>query len=331
MPYRPAWACLSEFLSRMAGSRTGFELLAYKAVLCSAWMSTVVLVYRALRDSPLHQATAILILGWLPLSVVDANVEGHNDILMVALLTGWLVSRNPASGVMLVASVLVKYATAPVMLVAAMDAWFRRSWRISIALVVVAMIGGAVFVHEWNGGALLAGLRPNQGFHAYSAVAFVYFSARALGLDGIVAAIPVVAVRLILLALVFIYARRHAAQLSARSLSAFVAVTLLAAVLGANYFWPWYWLWLLPSLLLALDPFLLKVTLPFIILTPFCQLLRLGGMVRVGFTVSRPLATALLWAALGACWVGMLWWRKSLLFSLPGCAGASSAETASSG
>jgi len=306
MPYGPAWSWLSELLSRIAGSNIVLEFLAYKSALCAAWILTLVLVYRELRESPFHQLNAILIFGWLPLSVVEVNAEGHNDIIMMVLLTGWLLSRKPASCFLLVASVLVKYASAPAMLVAALDSVVRRSAKTILALAVSGVVGAVVFAYEWNGGALLAGLQPNRAnMDGFSPVSLITYAAETLRLPGSIAAIAILVWRVLLVAFVVVYGRRHLRQPSAKSLCALVTAVMLAALLGSSYFWPWYLLWVFPSLILSLDPFLMKGILPLVSLMPFISVLRSGSI-----HLSMRRATGIMYLILGTGWIVVFLWKQ---------------------
>jgi hypothetical protein len=84
------------------------------------------------------------------------------------------------------------------------------------------------------------------------------------------------------------------------SLCAWVAATLLATLLAANTVWPWYVVWILPSLALVLDPLLIVLALPLIVLKPFLPIMYRSEYLPNGA------ATMLLYAATGAVWLIML-------------------------
>jgi hypothetical protein len=84
------------------------------------------------------------------------------------------------------------------------------------------------------------------------------------------------------------------------SLCAWVAATFLATLLAANTVWPWYVVWILPSLALVLDPLLIVLALPLIVLKPFLPIMYRSEYLPNGA------ATMLLYAATGAVWLIML-------------------------
>ncbi|MGE5833771.1 MAG: hypothetical protein ACM4AI_04785, partial [Acidobacteriota bacterium] len=103
--------------------------------------------------------------------------------------------------------------------------------------------------------------------------------------------------RFLLVGFVAWFGWRHVRQPTWRSLCVWVAATLLATLLAANTVWPWYVVWIVPSLALSLDPLLIAIALPLIMLMPFLQIVYRSEYLPNGAT------TLLLYAATGAVWV----------------------------
>ena len=85
--------------------------------------------------SPGRRSLALAIAGWLPLGVLQTVAEGHNDVFLVMPVLLWLallIGRNASSPLALGASVLSKYATAPLFLADAIHA--LRQERLSCRL-----------------------------------------------------------------------------------------------------------------------------------------------------------------------------------------------------
>jgi hypothetical protein len=297
MMYGPAWVWISTGLSRIAAGRLSVEFALYKTLMLAAWLVNLGLVYRALRASPRHQALAMVLLGWLPLSPIMSLAEGHNDIVMIALLTGWLASCVPSGELMLVGSALIKPVTVPIIALSAIDAMVRRSIRAGAVLAVGCLVAAILFVGLWHQGALIAGvgvaMRQPRFSPAALAMLFVNYSHVAEFVGTIITA----AWRFLLVAFVAWFGWRHVRQPTWTSLCSSVAATLLAILLAANTVWPWYVVWILPSLVLALDSVLIALALPLIVLMPFLQIVYRSEYLRNGT------ATMLLYAATGAVWL----------------------------
>lgn len=297
MMYGPAWVWISTGLSRIGAGRLSVEFALYKTLMLAAWLVNLGLVYRALRASPRHQALAMVTLGWLPLSPIMNLAEGHNDIIMIALLTGWLVSRVPAGELMLVGSALIKPATLPIIALSAIDAMLQRSIRAGAVLAGGCLVAAILFVGLWHQGALIAGvgvaMRQPRFSPAALAMLFVTYS----HVTAFVATIITALWRFLLVGFVAWFGWRHVRQPTWRSLCVWVAATLLATLLAANTVWPWYVVWIVPSLALSLDPLLIALALPLIVLMPFLQIVYRSEYLPNGA------ATMLLYAATGAVWV----------------------------
>lgn len=297
MPYGPVWVWISTGLSSVAGRRVGVEFALYKTLVFVAWAATLWLIYNALKQTPERQTQAVLVAGWLPFAVVMSVAEAHNDILMTALLTGWLVSGPAAGSWMLVASALVKFVTVPVTGLAAIDAIVRRSPRAFVSLAVAGLVAAIVLAIYWSDGGLIGAMSAIAMQRHLTPSALLAGAAGKAQLPAWMAGGLILGWRLLLVGLVLWYGWRHVRRPSRTSLCAWSGALLLAIVLGADRLWPWYALWMLPAVVLSGDVLLMTVALPLIVLLPIVQVLYMWQYL----TVTQ--ATALLYAALGAIWL----------------------------
>jgi hypothetical protein len=269
----------------------------------AAWLATLRWIYSAHRSEPSRQFQSVLWLGWLPFPIIAAVGDAHNDIVMVALMTAWLVNATPTNAVLLVASALVKYSSLAVVALAAIDAAGRRSWR---SMLVIGAAGAAalvVAVLYWQDGALIAGLQRNQNWRIYTPIAFIDWLVRARGVPESAAILGRAVWRLVLAAVVVWYALRYRRIPTRASIAALATAVFLAMILGSGYTHTHYFLWLLPALLLASDRWLMVLAAPYIIFFPFMQILRLS---RIGMSTSLRL-TFTLQVLVVACWIVCAW------------------------
>ncbi|MSO21562.1 MAG: hypothetical protein EXQ56_14135 [Acidobacteria bacterium] len=96
-PYGPTWTAISSALAWLAHGKVWAEFLLFKLLLGMAWFGSLAQLRALLATEGLWlQAVGAAVLGWLPLSVLQAVSEGHNDIVMVFLMLSALraVQRN---------------------------------------------------------------------------------------------------------------------------------------------------------------------------------------------------------------------------------------------
>ena len=117
--------------------------LLFKVLIAAAWLWALVLVDRIQRDKSMRErCLAIVLFGWIPLGVSQSIAEGHNDIVMIAPALLWfllLLRKSRWAPIGLGASVLCKYATAPLFLIDLIHAFRRErltilqyAWRMSV-------------------------------------------------------------------------------------------------------------------------------------------------------------------------------------------------------
>jgi hypothetical protein len=298
MTYGPGWVWVGRLISGAVGSHVAREFVAYKALMLTAWMTVLHLISYALRSFPLLQIRALVLLGWLPFPLMASLVEGHNDIVMVALMTPWLVGLGAWSVWSLAASVLIKYATAPLMVLAGVDALVRRRRTTLGMLVAATTVVAAVVWKYWQRGALLSGWLNHPDLFGFTPVFLVEWVFRIWGGPPWIGPLVIGAWRLVLVGVALWYGRRYWRAPSQRSLCAWIVTVFLIPLLGSRYMWPWYSLWILPALVIAADSFLLKLAVPLYVVLPFVQILMHSEVVRGAGKI-----TFVFYASVGLCWV----------------------------
>jgi hypothetical protein len=248
MSYGPLWGVLSALVA-LVGWNNAFAMgLLFKTLIAAAWLWSLFLIDAIQRDKPARQrCLAIALFGWVPLGVSQSIAEGHNDIVMITPALLWfllLLRNNRWAPVALAASVLCKYATAPLFLIDLIHA-FRRE-RLSplqyarrmlpaalLALLFLALFfrsmsffDGVRVVSEWYF------LRPSEAVSALEQLLGI----RLYPLHLIALAVfPVVAIY---------WLAATAREASTENLTK-ATVALIAAILfGAiSHLWPWYLVW----------------------------------------------------------------------------------------
>ncbi|MFQ5575698.1 MAG: hypothetical protein ACE5G8_01780 [Anaerolineae bacterium] len=115
-PYGPLWEVLNLGAFKLAGGNFLAHLFALKAIAVLAYIACIALVGAILAQTrPEWRATGMLAFAWNPLVLLETAQNGHNDIVMVALMLAvvWALVTNRPGGVMplLALSVLVKFVT----------------------------------------------------------------------------------------------------------------------------------------------------------------------------------------------------------------------------
>ena len=147
MSYGPLWGVLSALVALLGWNNAIAMGLLFKVLIAAAWLWSLFLIDAIQRDKPARQrCLAIALFGWVPLGVSQSIAEGHNDIVMITPALLWfllLLRNNRWAPVALAASVLCKYATAPLFLIDLIHA-FRRE-RLTPLQYVVRMLPAALF------------------------------------------------------------------------------------------------------------------------------------------------------------------------------------------
>ncbi len=305
MTYGPLWALISGAVMGLAGENGLVAGAIFKALLVSAWVGVLSLVRALLRDrSPWHQCVGLAVAGWLPLGVMQAVAEGHNDVVLVFFLLLWLYaieSARPWGGtVALAASVLVKYVTAPLVLLDIAHAWRSGGQTLGAVVRRTAVVAGGMVA--------VFGLffRSPDFFEATASMANWHFFRPSDAVDEIGSrlGIKVWLLKVVVFAwfpataaysLVHYFRRPTGAGFRTAVLAVMAAIVFS----GVGHVWPWFLLWILP--LAALDPegWLARWVLGFALAAPFA--LAVLCVLRANHSARYSDAT-LVWYGLALTW-----------------------------
>ncbi len=186
--YGPAWVLLSAPAapggSNVAGGLAYLKGLAAIGYLGSAW-----LLERLLRETrPALALEGLYLFAWNPLVVAMAVGDGHNDVVMMALvlLSLWLVGRRrwTLAGGVLALSAWIKYVSLLFVPLILLYAWQQRAQREGEGLWPVVARGGTGLVvvsalvwlpfgsPAWAAGAAERLLEPTSPVAATTALTF---------------------------------------------------------------------------------------------------------------------------------------------------------------
>jgi hypothetical protein len=192
--------------------------------------------------------------AWVPIGVVQTVAEGHNDVAMVSCILLWLLlllaGRKTAATAALTASVLFKYASAPLFVV---DFLYRRRSetrdvgrmvgsyvpRAAVALVMTVSAFAPVFrgldffasTSDVHGGVFFL---PSDAVLALGTLTHLLLRWLAYLVEAI---FPLVTVSFL-----YRYLRDGGTE-GLRETAAAVMLTML--LVGSAHAWPWYVLWYL--------------------------------------------------------------------------------------
>lgn len=253
MTYGPLWAYTSAAIMWVTGGHALWGALLFKVVLAAAWVGVLCVVRALVRDrTPFEQVLAIAMVAWLPIGVVQTVGDGHNDVAMVGCALFWMHLRRSgrpmAATAALTASVLFKYASAPLFL---LDALYRepeesrdiaryvRAYLPRAALAAVLTV--LAFAPVFRGLDFFASTSDVHGGHFYlpsdAILALVELTGAPL---RFLAYVAVGVFPLITLLELYRYVRDGGL---ARLREAGAAVMMTMLLVGASHAWPWYVLW----------------------------------------------------------------------------------------
>jgi hypothetical protein len=269
-PYGPLWAWLSATVATIGRRRVLLELLLMKALIGTAYAVTVASVRDLIGPGlPRKQLLAVLMTGWLPIGVHVIVADGHNEgVMMGFALLGLLgLARSSRfAPFWLIASVLVKYVTAPLLLVAA---WRYRRERAWTELALLVALGTLLAILVWpifSSPQTRAAFRTEWQFYSPA--------------HAIRWAIPDPTLANIVLwffrtSLVFWFVRTwHASRGQDLPVNwSVLAVGSICLLLGAGYLWPWYLWWSLPFVALTQRSSEMRVMLPLAVLLPLIDVI----------------------------------------------------------
>ncbi len=224
----------------------------FKLLLSAAWIGSLRLIWGLLRgQSVWHQSVGVAFFGWLPLGLIQGVADGHNDVFMVFFVLLWLYGLDRGkpllASVSLAASVLVKYATAPLFV---LDVIYlirsrrQRLWEYWPQFAAVALFSAVVFAPYFRSLDFFGPVLPRTAWHFFSpreAVLTVenWLGVSSHGYGGAVARLvfPVLA----LYSLVR-YLQRPGADSFRVAVLSMMSTALFGFITGL---WPWYLIWVL--------------------------------------------------------------------------------------
>ena len=289
MTYGPLWAVISAAVMLVTSNRW-VVLVLFKAILAGFWLLALILVRRLTRNSDNRtQCLAMVMAGWLPASVGQSLAEGHNDIVMAALVMLWLYNRNAVG---LASAILVKYTAAPLALFTLLE---RRKW---IELIGAAVFGAAAFLLFFRGGGFFSADAEMRSWRFMTPMDVF----APLGPLAELAILP-------FLALAAVEVWRYVRTRSDADRVRAVLATLLVMLLGVlGHIWAWYWiLVLLPA---AVTPsWSLSIWISgMALVAPFSMLWNFRGH-PADWMAPWP---ALFFYAMAFGWLAMIWAAKRL-------------------
>jgi alpha-1,6-mannosyltransferase len=274
MSYGPLWALISAAVMALSGGSLLITALLFKSLLLAAWCATLLLVDRLARGiSPGNRTLAIVIIGWLPLGVVQTVAEGHNDIAMALPALLWLallLQRKSRAPMALAASVLCKYATAPLFLIdlihsvrvegATIAGYARR-------MVLPLMAGLAIIALFYRSFGFFDGVRLVDSWR-FMQPSDAFLTLTSLVGDWIAPGRHVFAAIFLILAVNQCLAYWNAPG-EERMLRAILAVICAVSFALIGHIWPWYLVWSLPMAALIPGWWLSRFVIGVALFAPF--------------------------------------------------------------
>jgi alpha-1,6-mannosyltransferase len=298
----PIWRVLEAASAQAGGERCAGAILAMKVWPTLAYGGTVAALYLLLRRlQPERAFIGALAYAWCPLVLLEELQNGHNDVVaalptllaVVAAQAGrWRVAFP-----LLALGFLVKPLAAllgPVLLVAAWRAGKsdRRDAVIGIGVATaVVVVAYAPFL---TGLATFQGLERSDLFSASPAELLILaLGGAGVSLDRAMAVSRAVTTGafLVLAGVILVALWRRAVSVSVAS----AALLLAYLLIGAQWFNPWYLLWLLPIALVSPEPRVCRIAVLFSLLAPLTYLLQYDARLIVPLVFMPTAGLALLW------------------------------------
>ena len=306
----PIWRAFEGASALIGGDGCSSAILAMKIWPILAYLGTCVALYLILRATrPEHAIVGTLVYAWNPLVVLEAVQNGHNDVVaaLPCLLAVWLASTGRFRGAfpLLAVGTLVKPLApvlGPLLLVEALRRGRPAPREAALGILLAGVLIVLAWAPFWQGPATLQGLERETVFDA-SPAALLLGGLQALGWSSDDAmALTRNAVRGVFLALyaavtLALWSGRLA--LPAAALGAFLAYLLVAA----QWFNPWYLLWLMPFAALVGERWPRVIAVAFALLAPLTYPFQHDARALVP-SVFLPVA------ALTVGVVAVAWWRR---------------------
>jgi len=303
----PIWRVLEAASAAVGNESCSRAILATKVWPSLAYLATIGALFATLRTlEPKRAIQGTVLYAWNPLVLLEALQNGHNDVVAALPTLGavWLTARGYTLGVfpLLAIAALIKplaLALGPLLLLTTI----RRRGPALRSLALGAGLVVAAYLPFWDGPHTLQGLNRGGIFSA-SPAELLLLMLQAVGVD-LERAMPLVSASALGLFLIALVPLHRAAWDQRLPLAAAAAgVFLLYLLVAAQWFNPWYLLWLVP--LAALAPWPMRtITIAFTLLAPLVYVLQYAALPIV-LTVFLPVAV------LSVRWRAWLGWPGSL-------------------
>lgn len=298
----PIWRVLEAVSAEAGGERCVNAVLAMKVWPILAYAGTVATLYLMLRRlQPERAMLGALAYAWSPLVLLETLQNGHNDVVaaLPTLLAIWAgqSGRWRLAFPLLALGFLVKPLAAvlgPVLLVAVWRAGGVARRNAVVGIAVAAVLVGIAYVPFLNGLSTFQGLERSGLFSASPAeLVTIGLSEAGWPLDQAMAVSRAITTGAFLLLVVGILGGQCRGRLS---LGAAATMILFAYLLvGAQWFNPWYLLWLMPVALASAGARTWSVAILFSLLAPLTYLLQYDGRLVVPVVFLPTAGLALAW------------------------------------
>ena len=271
----PIWRGFESASALAGGDQCADAILAMKVWPTLAYAATGALVYTVLRAArPEFALVGTLLYLWNPLVLLETVQNGHNDVVAALPTVGaiWLACRGRwrlAFPVLALGALVKPLAplAGPILLVAALRAGpdARREAALGIAAALVVTL--AFWAPFWAGPETLSGLERGYKFTASAAELLLMALGRSgMSDDDAIGLARNAASGLFALLYLGVLAALWLGRLTppAAALVAFLVYLLV----GAQWFNPWYLLWLVPLGALVDDRRLTAIVILFTLLAP---------------------------------------------------------------
>ena len=310
--YGPLWRVAEAGAALLEGNECRHAVLAMKAWPALAYLATTAALFAMLRAwYPERAIWGTMTYAWNPLVALETLQNGHNDAVaaLPILISVWLATqrRFRLSFVFLATAALVKplaLALGPLLLIAALrrsaPAYREAAQGVGLA-VALTTLGYLPF---WAGLDTLQGLSRGRMFTASPAeLLLLALQKVGLSLGPAMDLAMVVPSGLFLVALAPLLLSTWSGRLDV--VSAAVAAFFLYCLLAAQWFNPWYLLWLAPLAALAPDLPPRALGVGFMLLAPSVYLLQYEAL-PVVLAVFLPMAVLAVYWRVWLGWPGRI-------------------------
>jgi alpha-1,6-mannosyltransferase len=297
----PIWRVFQAAAAQIGGERCASAILAMKLWPTLAYLGTTGLVYWILRGwCPDRAIVGTVAYAWCPLVLLETVQNGHNDVVAALPVLAAVVAARSGGWRLAVVLVAVGFLIKPLaavagppLLVAAWRAGGRARLELLIGAVMAALLVVLAYAPFYEGIETFQGLERGSIFSGSPAeLLTIGLQAAGWPLDQAMAVARVAAGgSFVLLSLLALWALWQGRLALASALSAILFAYLLV---GAQWFNPWYLLWLVPVAVVAPDARARVLALAFAVLAPLTYLLQYDARLVVP-AVFVPLALLAIW------------------------------------